>query len=376
MLKGEKNCRFDAALWCAALLSGTPAMLPAATVGEFELTPITRITVHVADQGNVSESETISRLRDVLVGVDATSGETWRTLLEYSLADEVQHWRNAWLQRRFGSHFIVRAGFQNTGVGLEGSAPGAESPFLERSALSALTPGNLTGVQLQWVAPAYSLRLGAFGDRDLDHLPDRRGSSGHSVVARALWRLHWSEDWGTSVGATVERRLLGAEHGVDIGWQTSSALLAAQARAVPLVADDGHFQTRGVEATAFRGPLTLSAEHLTLTVADHRAAGWTATGAWVLRGQRRIYRQGSGGFAGLPGLKWPGALELTARASQLALDATHDKRDLTVVLNWYPTAHARLAVQTSREVLRRPAALVARRNVVFLLAQFRLGAAE
>jgi phosphate-selective porin len=182
--------------------------------------------------------------------------------------------------------------------------------------------------------------------------------------------------WGTSIGGTFETRQLGVSRNLVIHLPAVATLLDPLAAAIPLLVDTGRLTTRGLDAAAVDGPVSVAAEHLALEAAQHHAAGWTASAAWVLTGQRRTYRQGSSAFAGFQGLVWPGAVELSTRFSDLAVDDSVSKHDRVIALNWYANAHSRFAVELAEENVARPTAQTIRRRTALLRAQFKLGSED
>ncbi len=300
-----------------------------------------------------------SAIRRARVAIGGHLGEAWRFRVEREFANNREGWRNLWVQYRPTRKSWFKLGNFVAPFGLEDIAASNHSTFMERSLASALAPSYQTGV-------GFGTR-GKFGDRRRHHHynwflsvgseslgdgdDDRHDSSFRSLVSRLAYAPVAEDRKLVHLAVAAEYRDLDGNSGFRERSKPESSLAPALLN-TGLLADVENVTSFGVEAATVNGPLSFQTEYMrsSLSRSNGRANptfdGWYLQASYVLTGEHRKYRRSSASFGGIdPRHRW-GALELTARISQLDLiDETvrgGEARDISLGLNWYYRQNVRL----------------------------------
>lgn len=295
-------------------------------------------------------------LRSARLGFIAAIGEAWRLRTEYEFAPPSEGWRAVSLQYRFRPGLTLRIGNQNVGFGLEESSPDSVSPFMERPTSAALTAGRLTGAMVEAWSDFYTVRGGVFGDRYLEGLGDARGNEGRGMLGRAVVRPFGTMNGGLHLGGSIEYRDIATGSTVRIRGRSESNLVPLGEADTGRLSGVDHLVDVGAEVAWAGGSWLLMAEYIGLDLErgarpSVRNSSWQLSTAWVLTGQRRIYRTSSASFAELP-VGGRGALELAARVTGIDLNSGAvrggHQTNRAIALNWYPNDYVKVALQYAR----------------------------
>ncbi len=330
---------------------------PAKPAPVINLSANARLTVDTVDLVDSSpyQPDDVFDLSSARFGAAADIGRAWQVRADYEFALSSRGWRNAFVQYRPTPGLSLRLGNQNTGLGLDEATPDSASSFMERSTSVALAPGRVTGLQIDKWTDRQTLRFGVYGNRELDELPDRRGTRGHSVLGRAVLRPRGTIENAYAVGASLEYRDVSGGRFRTRARSESDMFLFGGVE-TGLLLDVDHLVAAGVEAQWNPGPLLFAGEYLTLGV--HRALhsslrhnGWNALASWIVTGNRRTYRNNSAAFINVQA-EWPGALELGARVSQVDFDPSAGnggrQTNAALAVDWYPRTSMQVKLELAR----------------------------
>lgn len=282
-----------------------------------------------------------------------------RFKVDYEFAPNRQGWRNVW--GRVAPHEVVwlKGGNFIAPFGMEEGSSSNHLPFMERSLMSALTPGFQSGGavgvrgQLGRSARRHRYTLTAMvGVAPFSSGEDDRHRSEHvSVSARATYAPLAKKRHVIHLGGSVEYRRL--EQGSI--WRARSRPESSIAEAILGTAwldDVASTLSGGVELAWLKGSFWAQGEFATTRLmrtggsSDARLWGGYAQAGWVLTGERRRYSRGSGRIRGPIPDHVLGAVEVAVRVSHLDLidaDLTGGRAtDLTLGVNWYLRRNLRL----------------------------------
>lgn len=290
-------------------------------------------------------------LRRARLGFGLEFADRVAARVDYEFGKVSPGWKNLWLQYAFTENVTLRAGNQTVPFGLDESASSDSLMFMERALPNALAPRILQGALLRIQGKHWSASTGLFGNDISDE--DTRKMKGHSAIARVAY-APVNEDRSTfHVGASFEYR--DASPGASVRYRTRPEVAVTSVRLIDTgtIAGVANLETMEADLAWAPGPFTLQFEALRSIVSRDLAGdlgfqGVSGAVSFVLTGERRPYRVGTGSFGSIrPRHKW-GAIEIAGRYSHLDLTdgsiAGGTEDNVGVALNWYWTRGSRLAL--------------------------------
>jgi phosphate-selective porin OprO/OprP len=242
---------------------------------------------------------------------------------------------DAYLETRFSTKVVLRAGKFKVPVGLERLQSGADIRFLERAFPTLVAPnrdvglgirGDLSGGRISYAA---SLTNGTPDGLSSDSETD----SGKDLAARLIvqpWRqaqvprlgelsVGLAGSWGKAYGTPSQPGL----PSVDLPAVGTLARFRTGTTADTAVVVDGTRARLAPQATYYRGPFGMLMEYIRssteLARGDVRTtatlAAWQVAGAWVLTGESASYRGVIPSHSFGPGSGGWGAVEVAVRVS-------------------------------------------------------------
>lgn len=258
-------------------------------------------------------------------------------------------WRNAWVSVRATDDLKITAGNFIVPFAMEGSQSSNSIPLMERSIVSALTPGFGVGVGARYSQRHWTLAGGYFGNALNDEY-GRTAERGTGYSGRFTLAPINSRGNLVHFGAGVEDRAYSA--GKVAHFQaTPGSNFAPTLLGTGGIADPKHLTNIGAEVALSHGPLLFQSQYVTTTLTRNSNPtlnfdGWYAQAGWVVTGQRYRYSRSSGVVSGVrlrPGRR---AVEMVARYSELDLNdgafAHGIGRSMTLGANWYLNENVRL----------------------------------
>lgn len=294
-----------------------------------------------------------SDFRRARIALSGRVAKDWRFRAENDFGGTSQGWKSLWLAYDGFDHWDLRAGHLVVPIGMEQQSGSNDTPLMERSMASALSPGFLLGAQATYARKGWTGTLGYYGN-PIDSEQDSSGQDGHGVAARATYAPLRKKGRVLHLGVSFEDRRvadIAAPGGYRVSARPGVGLSDRNLIGTGAIAGVDSTRTWGVEAAAIVGPVTVMAERLRMSV-DRGAAnglafsGWQTTASWMITGESRRYDDDTGVIGGIrPERRW-GALELAARFDRLDLedgDVTGGReRNLAYGLNWYYGQNFRL----------------------------------
>jgi phosphate-selective porin OprO and OprP len=291
--------------------------------------------------------------RRARIALSGRFAKDWRFRVENDFGGSSQGWKSLWLAYDGFEHWDLRAGHLVAPVGMEQQSGSNDTPLMERSMASALSPGFLLGAQATYARKGWTGTLGYYGN-PIDSEQDSSGQDGHGVAGRATWAPLRGKGRVLHLGTSFERRsvaAVAAPGGYRISARPGVGLSSRNLIGTGAISGVDRTDTWGVEVAGIVGPVTLQAERLRMSVGrkagrDLSFSGWQTTGSWMLTGESRRYNEDTGVIGGIrPERRW-GALELAVRYDHLDLedgDVTGGReRNLAYGLNWYYGENFRL----------------------------------
>jgi phosphate-selective porin OprO/OprP len=294
--------------------------------------------------------------------LDVKLGDDFKAKLEYDFASD-SGWRAAWIQWDGIDWLKIRAGNQTVPFGLEEVSSSNDIVFNERSLISALAPGYGTGVVLansgRLVGKSrYTIASGVYTDPFGKESWDRHGSDHLGFAGRATFAPLVRKRAVVQLGASFDYRDIKGDDSWSVSRRPGSKL------APPLIGaaltDIDATKSFGVEAAAMFGPVLFAAEWMRSSVDRTGASllsgadfdGFYAQASWVVTGERHRYSKGLATFGPVKPRSKLGAVEIGARWARLDLSDSGvnggDAGELTVALNWWIRANARLNLNYAR----------------------------
>ncbi|PIQ36554.1 MAG: hypothetical protein COW59_11905 [Lysobacterales bacterium CG17_big_fil_post_rev_8_21_14_2_50_64_11] len=305
----------------------------------------------------ISDDADFRRLRLALSG---RIGDDFSFKAENDIGGTSRGWKNLWLAYGGIKHLRLTAGNLVAPLSMEQQQSSNTLPLMERSLMSALTPGFLAGVQGRYSRAAWTVSLGYFTD-PIDDVFGQNNASGHGPVARLTFAPIERRFRTLHFGVSLQQRSLDAGSQLRLRTRPESGLADAALLNSGAMRNADSFVAYGLEGLWRYRSLWAQAEYVHMDVDRHAAgnvqfAGSYLQAGYVLTGEKRRYARASGLLGGLrPDSRW-GALELVTRYSMLDLrdaDISGGKgRDYSVGLNWYLNRNIGLSANYVRALLR------------------------
>lgn len=278
--------------------------------------------------------------------------DDWRLRADYDfgIADG---WRSLYVQYRGLKRTRITLGQQNAPFSLDDLMGSNDLTFMERSLVSALSPGMLVGVAYQTWGDRWTASIGVFGDELNDQ--DRRIADGTSVVGRITYTPVRSKGHVLHLGLAQEFRSVDSNTGVRILTRPESRLANNRLIGTPTLSGVDDLRTTGLELMAIRNNLRFQSEYMLMTLDgggnDADFSGGYAQVSMVLTGERYRY-SGSNGITGsLQPRGNRGALEAAVRYSTLDLEDAGitggEQTQITGSLSWYINRQLRISTNYS-----------------------------
>lgn len=332
---------------------------------------------------SVNDTFLIRRARPIFEGT-AYDKFDYRVMLDFGSQASLSTANNALLQdayltARILPEFQIQAGKMKEPVGLERLQSGANMLFIERAYPTLLVPNRDVGVQVQGDLFANTLRyeFGVFngvadgGSGDFDTTDPDKDFAGR-LFAHPFRNTDWTALKGVGLGLAGT---YGTQEGslrsfVSEGSQRFFSYRSSSVATSPNVLADGTHWRVAPQAYYYSGPFGLLAEYVVSSLEVKQSGGGTGAGqrerlvnkAWQVAGSYFLTGEENSFKAVTPkrpfnfhGGGW-GALELTARVSQLDVDdaafpvfanpATAASEALTfgVGLNWHLNRNVKLSL--------------------------------
>lgn len=316
--------------------------------GDLELNLGGRLHLDGMTYGDDQWSGTEADVRRARVEFSARLGDVVRLRVEREFAG-VDGWRNVWAGVRPAEGVEIRGGNLTVPFSMEELQSSNRIPFVERSFVSALTPGFGLGGSVHVSADNWTLSGGYFGDA-LDDADGRARERGKGFAARATVTPMRSQGHFLHLGAAFEHRTFGITETPRFAAGPGSNL-APDLMQTNGITDAAKLDNFGAELAYARGPLQFQAQYVGSRIARRAAptlayGAWYAQASWMITGETYGYSR-SGGIPTGPQLrKGKGAVELAARYSRIDLDDPGLERGtgsaLSLGATWHVTGNVRL----------------------------------
>jgi len=317
------------------------------------------------------------------VGVEGTVRNFLDFQIEREISNDVDPWRDVFVNYRQYSAAEVRAGKFKVPFGLEENTSTTNLDFASRSMASErLAPGRDRGLMVHGRVARKMVRYeaGWFAhDGKNARNSDTEEVYGNGTVAARVSVLPFRKHHPLLKDLLVSAAVTGSH--VDEGFP---ALHAHSALDAPFYTSkvwvNGQRQRTGLEFRWRPGPASLKAEYMRVStqrlgesledtdLEPLTASGWYVSGTWALTGEKKaddlteplrpLFRGGWGAIeaaARVEGLRF-GSLDTEIASTSPRADVVLGNADHAVTLgvNWYPMRHAKLQINVIREHLANP----------------------
>jgi phosphate-selective porin OprO and OprP len=249
-----------------------------------------------------------------------------------------------------------RLGQFKTPVGWEEAESSSATTFLERSLpVQATTEDRRIGLDWTYTGvPRWILTLGYYSGGDLNGDNDGSGPAAH-VVFNPILDKNDTVHLGIAVSresrdATTDGRGIVTTPTARFRGRPESNFTATRLVDTGALSHADNIDRFGLEGAWIHGPLLVQGEYLhfnadfTDAKPDYSGGGYYVTGAWLLTGESRDYKNGYVGNV-KPSHAY-GAFEIAARYSELDLNdgpvLGGKEHDWTIGANWYLGSHLKL----------------------------------
>lgn len=289
--------------------------------------------------------------RRARIFIGGTIYDNFEFKAQYDFTDGDADFKDVWLSaKKVPGLGTLKIGHFKEPFGLDNMTSSKNTIFMERSLPTSLTPGRNSGIALNRTVAKDRLGYSFGVFRDSDDYGSASGTD-YNVTARIHTRPWVNED---------ENRYL--HLGVSASHQNIDGMLRYRARPevhmndrfvdTNLIPADSAFLW-GSEAALILGSFTWQGEYIASDinaptgVADYDFSGYSMQMSYIITGEERGYKSGSGSFDKISpenpfrgfGKGGTGAWEIAARYSTLDLDhglvRGGDLENITVGVNWY-----------------------------------------
>ena len=333
--------------------------------GDFKLNIGGRLHIDAAafdDPANSSNRETDVAFRRARIEVSGKLGDIVRFRVDREFAGRSKGWRNVWLSVEPVKDVVVRGGNFIVPFSGEDLQSSNRLPFVERSLMSALTPGFGLGGSVSTNGKNWSGSLGYFTD-PLDGEENRSAERGKGVAGRVTFSPVRRRGNVVHLAVGGERRTFDAGESMRFSADPGSNL-APNLMSSGTIANLSGLSSWTAEAGAAFGPLLVQGQVVTTNINRNAAPNLHFNGQnlqvrWLLTGGRYDYSVSQGVFDG-PELRGKaGAVELVGRISRLDLDDETVRqgvgRAVTGGVNWYLNRNVRVMADYTASRVQFPA---------------------
>lgn len=266
----------------------------------------------------------------------------------------VDGWRNVWMSFRPTDNTEVKGGNFLVPFSMEDLQSSNRIALIERSAMSALTPGYSAGAATQFTRRGFTASAGYFSD-GLDDEDGRTEERGKGVAGRVTFAPIRDKGQVLHIGAAVEHRSFHTGDVVRFQVKPGSALAPTLLRTGSISQPD-QMSNLGAELAWSHGDFLFQSQYVATSLTRETRStlnfdAWYAQVSWVISGQHYEYSTRSGMFTGVELKRGKGAIELAARYSSADLsDTDFDRGEATILtlgLNYYLNENLRFMVNYS-----------------------------
>lgn len=319
-----------------------------ATAGPFDLTLGGRMHLDAATYNDGIAKDRIADVRRARLELSLSVADMVNFRVDRELAGP-DGWRNLWASVRPAKGIEIKGGNFTVPFSLEDAQSSNSMTFVERSPVSALTPGFGFGVAAKVARNNWTLSGGYFDDA-LDEADGRSKERGRGFSGRATWSPRQSRSEFLHLGLAYEHRTFRPTELVrfsyGMGSNLAPTLISTNGLASPTSLDGF-----GAELSYARKSLQFQGQYAATRLARALAprldyAAWYGQVSWMATGENYGYSSGSGVPTGPKIGKRGGGIELAARYGELDLDDVSLDRgktsSLTVGVSWYVIRNVRV----------------------------------
>lgn len=288
-------------------------------------------------------------VRRARLEVSGRIGDDIRFRVDREFAGE-DGWRNAWVSYRPIDDIEITGGNFTVPFAMEDLQSSNRISLMERSLVTALTPGFGLGVGAQISRRRWTLAGGYFGNalgNDEDGRADERGSGFAARVTTAPIDRRGNL---IHLGAAVEHRSFSDGDATSFQSNTGSSL-TPRLIGTGMINNPDELTNVGGEFAVARGSVLFQGQYVSTTLEREGSPklgfdGWYTQASWVVTGERYDYSRRVGIVSGVNLRRGRGAVEVVARYSQLDLDdadvARGEGSAITLGANWYLNENVRI----------------------------------
>ena len=287
-------------------------------------------------------------------------------------------WRNVWASVRPVKGVEIKGGNFTVPFSLEEVQSSNAITFVERSPVSALTPGFGLGAAVKVAKDSWTISGGYFDDA-LDDADGRSKERGRGVVGRATWAPLKSRSEFLHVGLAYEHRSFRPTEPVRFSYGMGSNL-APNLISSSTITAPSKLDNFGAELAFGRKSLQFQGQYVATRLARTLAprldyAAWYGQVSWMVTGETYGYSSGSGAPSGPKLGKRGSGVELAARYGELDFDDTSLDRgkasSFTAGATWYINRNIRVMANYVRSK-RSESLITTERKVDLGVARFQL----
>ncbi len=287
-------------------------------------------------------------------------------------------WRNAWVSVEPVQNLQIRAGNMTVPFSMEEIQSSNNSALMERSLLSAITPGYSLGAMSSYSRRNFTVAAGYFGNA-LSKKDERTTARGTGAVGRVSYAPLLRRRSFAHVAVAAESRDLDAGEPVRFSTKAGSAIAPTLLRTGPVVGSG--LRSLGAEAAYSRGSLLLQGQYARLRVErdllpNSSFDGWYAQASYVLTGEKYDYSRSIGAVRGVDVGRKGNAIEVAARVSKLDLAGGEivagNASTYTVGANYYVNRNVRLMLNYAHSRVDEPRAARADLNANVVTGRFQV----
>lgn len=320
-----------------------------AASGNFEVTLGGRLHVDALsfeEGGNGFDDLAVRRAR---LEVSGRIGDDVRFRVDREFARQ-DGWRNVWVSYRPTDDIEIKGGNFIVPFAMEDLQSSNRTSLMERSLVTALTPGFGLGIGARISRRHWTLAGGYFGNAlgsDEDGRADERGNG---VAARITTAPIDGRGNLVHLGAAVEHRSFSNGAATQFQSNTGSPL-APRLIGTGMIVEPDELTNVGAEFAVARGPVLFQGQYVS-TMLSRKVGptlgfdGWYTQASWVVTGERYDYSRRAGMLSGVNLRRGRDAVEVVARYSRLDLDdadvARGDGSAITLGANWYLNENVRV----------------------------------
>lgn len=301
------------------------------------------------DPADSSNRESDVEVRRARIELSGRIGKAVRFRIDREFAGSSKGWRNVWLSVEPVDDVVIKGGNFIVPFSAEDLQSSNTLPFVERSLMSALTPGFGLGGSVSTTGENWSASLGYFTD-PLDSEEGRSSERGKGLVGRATFVPVRKR------GTIVHLALAGEHRNLDSGESLRFSAdpgshVAPTLMSTGRIGNLDRMSSWTAEAAGEFGSVLVQGQFV-LTHLNRDGGndlgfnGQNLQASWLVTGGRYDYSVSQGTFDGPRLRRGKGAVEVAARISRLDLnDSTIRQgtgRALTGGVNWYINRNVRL----------------------------------